>query len=74
MGTLEDNRVDFFKKEDGSGLVSLYKIGEVNHLVIYSKFSIPEPSVRELLCLGYPHAKRIFDGCVEELKRDEIRN
>ena len=67
-------KVASYKRPDGSAEACIYKIGEVNHLVTLTWVNVFGMAVRnkEVLCLGIDHAKKIFDDCVDELKREEI--
>lgn len=64
-------RVRYYVKADGTGAVSIFKMGEFNHIVQYIA---PGKGARELLCLGIEHAEFVYKKCKEELDQDDIKN
>lgn len=57
-----------YRRPDGTGMVSVYKIGQVNHLVAY--VTVMPFVQKEILCLGWEHAQMVFNKCKEELARN----
>ncbi len=56
----------------GSAIVTMYKIGQVNHLVTFVRLDVFPPIEREILCLNFEHACLVYEKCKQDMDAEMV--